>query len=679
MMNNLFAHPASAWVLTWVLHSTILLGSVVLFEWFKPHSAPKLREYLWRLGLVMSFVSATVVTSGVFSSPLGQVELERPTVAATAAPVIPKAAPLVALRSVSIDRQGTPRTVLVPMADTQTDVRGRTPAIKRYIPEMILLFWGLIVSFLMVRFSVTLKTVIGLLGDRRVLAADHRAQVLLRQLNPTRRLLRLPKLTVNGKGAGPVSLPGNEICLPQWAAESLTDAQLKAVLAHELAHCLRFDAFWLLGSNVLRRVFFFQPLLHLAHYRLSDTAEMAADEIAVQLTGDEKSVAASLTECAGRVKFLQPAWGAAMASNPSSFLIRVRRLLQPEHFSRGGPGWRVKLSVFVATLAVTATLPSFIVAGEDDDRTARSIIKKSARAKDVSTIQGGTTTIRTDNEGRVTVIDVSHKRKGYALKVKGRGDFELNDAEDDVDCMPQGAKLEIVENLDGTTRKVLFKAKNGSVSRTFWLDGKRIERDRDTNRWLAEMLPRLMRETGLNPDQRVQRLHKKGGTKLVLSEIGQIRGDFSTRGYIESLVRIDDLNNSEFDQLLDYTRGIDSDFESRQALTSISNHEKLTDTRAKQFLDVAENIDSDFERREALSTFATRATPDTAGWSQAIQAAAGINSDFECAEALTTIVHHMPATDENVNLYRDALSGISGEFERKRAEDALDRRLGIEL
>ncbi|MEM7281404.1 MAG: M56 family metallopeptidase, partial [Pseudomonadota bacterium] len=606
------------------------------------------------------------------------------------------------------------------------------------------------------RFLVTLKTVIELLGTRRLLGANTRPAVLLRQLIARRRsLLGAPKVTVNERGAGPVSLPNHEICLPQWVAQRLSDKNLKAVLAHELAHCLRMDALWLLFSNILRRVLFFQPLLHLAHHRMADVAEMIADEMAVSMTGDQKAVAESLTQCAEQA-VLEPAWGAAMASRPSTFLVRVRRLLEPELFQQGAPGWPLKLISLATLVVLVLVAPTFSIAQDDvvvadepaevheqhkDDleehhdghveaverahererkrheamheremerarqahrqveeqaerqaamearemereirrqelklekearrveeamrreeravvlqarqveREVRPTAAKEKREKTDSVRVGTMTRIETDDNGNINVIDITQRKRGYMLKVKGRGNFELNDDETDVSVMDRGARLDVEERDGKTTRKVRFKRSGSEISKQYWLNGKTVEPDEDMEAWVIEILPRLMRETGFNAKQRVGQIHRQGGADSVLNEIGLISGDHVRRIYIQALTPLGDLNRHQFSRLMDQAGTIDSDFESRQALTSIASDLELTNDRAIRILKTAESIDSDFELRSLSTYIMSHSDVEKLAPEQLVKLIATMDSDFEMRHAFSTLLSDTEVPSETL-------------------------------
>lgn len=66
----------------------------------------------------------------------------------------------------------------------------------------------------------------------------------------------------------------------------LGSGEIKAVVAHELAHVYRKDTFWSLATIVLRDLMFFSPAAHWAYSGILTVKEEMADDIAVDLMGD---------------------------------------------------------------------------------------------------------------------------------------------------------------------------------------------------------------------------------------------------------------------------------------------------------------------------------------------------------------------------------------------------------
>lgn len=82
--------------------------------------------------------------------------------------------------------------------------------------------------------------------------------------------------------------------------ETLDGDELRAALAHELAHIEELDARFRPYFEVLARVYFFDPFIRVIRSRMRRLQEYGADERAVEVTGDPAALARALVKVADR-------------------------------------------------------------------------------------------------------------------------------------------------------------------------------------------------------------------------------------------------------------------------------------------------------------------------------------------------------------------------------------------
>lgn len=123
--------------------------------------------------------------------------------------------------------------------------------------------------------------------------------------------------------------------------ESLDDAHLEGVLAHELAHCLRRDPFLNLLLLTLRSFFFFNPLVHLLCRAVTQEQELACDALAIRLGQSPLTYAESLVKV-WRQGFSVPAlWKPAASgflTEPAALHRRVIAVLEKKGLERAEYG-----------------------------------------------------------------------------------------------------------------------------------------------------------------------------------------------------------------------------------------------------------------------------------------------------------------------------------------------------
>ena len=119
------------------------------------------------------------------------------------------------------------------------------------------------------------------------------------------------------------------ILLPKKSVEQLSQQELDALLAHEVAHLVRGDILWLQIGRLLRSCFAFQPLNFVATRHWNLATEFLCDDWAVTHAVDPIVLAKSLTTVAEWRTTRRVHQGAfATGERRSHVLERVERLLE---------------------------------------------------------------------------------------------------------------------------------------------------------------------------------------------------------------------------------------------------------------------------------------------------------------------------------------------------------------
>ena len=218
-----------------------------------------------------------------------------------------------------------------------------------------------------------------------------------------------------------------KVILPS-AADTWTDERAQVVLSHELAHIRRGDWIVQLSAELLRAIYWFNPLLWLACRRLRLESEHACDDEVMSRGVVGTEYATHLIELARtlnqRRQILLPA--PAMA-RPSSLERRVRAMLNV-HRNRGPISRGTRAAIFVLLFAATA-----IVAAAQG-----SFVSFSGTIVDESARGIPSTTVALTNEARQAKYEVKTNAIGrfefvglppgdYGVEAKGMGFESLKD------------------------------------------------------------------------------------------------------------------------------------------------------------------------------------------------------------------------------------------------------------
>ena len=192
--------------------------------------------------------------------------------------------------------------------------------------------------------------------SEREALADERWQSALRALTAEKLRLNVTSAVIS-----PFSV-GREICIPAWMPATLTDDQIKSVLAHEIDHLRQRDRWWVLLVDVCCAIFFLQPILFIIRREMESLVEQRADRAAAGAVGSGIPLAEVLYRIAKDATPQDAMPALALVRRRWSVASRVERLLKGSLTGRACAA-RIIAAHFVlaGTLAsiIALALPSF--------------------------------------------------------------------------------------------------------------------------------------------------------------------------------------------------------------------------------------------------------------------------------------------------------------------------------
>lgn len=157
------------------------------------------------------------------------------------------------------------------------------------------------------------------------------------------------------------------ILVPAKFVTGLSDEELRAILAHELAHIRRRDYLVNLGQIFVENLLFYHPVVWWLSSRIRQEREYCCDDIAAEVCGSRVMIAralATLAELDARTPTMLP------AATGGSLIHRIRRLLQtaakPERMDCGGIGIGILCLVLPLIVASSLAVSTADLADADD-------------------------------------------------------------------------------------------------------------------------------------------------------------------------------------------------------------------------------------------------------------------------------------------------------------------------
>jgi len=506
-----------AWMLTYLLHSTLLLGLAWLVS--KPLSrwSVAAEETVWKLALVGALCTASLQLAAGWQPLAGQWKLANlGGVAATAS--LDSATNETVGEGLVPSRVGdipapTLKSHAVRASVEDLSPPTAVPAPARTLPSaaaLILGVWALGALVLLAAFGRSFLRLGKRLRSRpRIVGGTIHAQ--LRELAAEAGLGGAVRLSCSSRVPVPVALGIRrpEICVPPRALAGLTAEQQEGMLAHELAHLARRDPFWLVLRQVIACTLFFQPLNWVARRRLREISEMLSDEWAVARTGRPLSLAGCLAEVAGWSVGTPALPVPGMADRPSSLGRRIRRLLD-ETRSPENPARRAWLAAAMGALVIVVAAAAPAVSASRSEPPAQPAAPAAAHATanaiDVNDATDSPTRLtaaeverrhesRHRDHEKATADDADDDDESYDTE-EPRFDFDFdfdNSGPEDLDEIVDGSLQAALSGLDGQLEALaenhqLSGEEQEKLSRDMERRGREIERN------LKPRLEKLSRE-----------------------------------------------------------------------------------------------------------------------------------------------------------------------------------------
>ena len=415
---------AVAWLLTYLLHSTVLIGGAFALAGLGIVRSHAGRDTLWKVALIGGILTATAQTALRLQPAAGHVAIaarpESPFVDVAGVRDIAPAPAAPVAGSDAADAFAASIGDTPPVATADGPVRTTRPIFSGLHvswPAMLLHFWWIGALGFGVRLLVMRRKLRRGLRSRRALD-DGPLAMSLSELSAGAGI-RPPRLSVSEKLCGPIAF-GREICIPERVLSGLAPGEQRAVLAHELGHVVRRDPAWLMAAAIIESVLFFQPLNRLARRRLRAEAEYLCDDWAAERTGGVV-LARCLAEVAGWVQGRAiPAAVAGMAGHCSQLVSRVERLLDGSSGTRP-VRWIVRCAAGVLVMGLVAwSVPG--VAAEDLGGSPDPAFADKGEAKMMALYaadyddNGDETWGAVRDDGRLLIL-----ASGFSVRIAGQG------------------------------------------------------------------------------------------------------------------------------------------------------------------------------------------------------------------------------------------------------------------
>lgn len=254
-----------------------------------------------------------------------------------------------------------------------------------------------------------------------------------------------------------------------------------------------------------------------------------------------------------------------------------------------------------------------------------------------------------------------------STELEYRGKILFNEDETDVTYISPGGFLKFSKKSFGNRRTVELEGEaNGVIKRTYREGSKKMPFEPDGRKWMASVLPEIIRTTGIGAEERVKKFYTKGGLTAVLNEIDELPSDYVQSKYYSATLQLDGLSNAEVRQTLDHAGDeLSSSYEQSKLLRNNSDKFSTSEANMAAALKYVEDISSSYEQSKIYIHFLTKEDLSEANKSLVIKGVQEISSSYEQSKVLTAVLKD-DLSAENVELVIAEIPNISSSYEQSK-------------
>ncbi len=264
------------------------------------------------------------------------------------------------------------------------------------------------------------------------------------------------------------------------------------------------------------------------------------------------------------------------------------------------------------------------------------------------------------------------------MDVRGEGTITFTDDLTDVQSLSDGGELTIRDSSHGVARTIEIRSSGGRLTRTYYVGGVSRGWDDEARRALADILPRLVRRSGLGAESRVKSILAKKGASGVLDEIALLESDYARRLYFVALIDNASLDSGSVQPVLaQASQRMTSDYDRRQVLQRVASRVRLDQRGATAYVQAMSVMRSDYDRRQVLTALFNSGS-QLAGADELYGAIGQMRSNYDKRLVLSELMSRPSVSIELKQAILRVTRGIQSDYDRGQVLTAYIDKFGVE-
>ncbi len=232
-----------------------------------------------------------------------------------------------------------------------------------------------------------------------------------------------------------------------------------------------------------------------------------------------------------------------------------------------------------------------------------------------------------------------------SFNIEVRGKIEVTDDDRDIKSMSGDGYLEITKTSFGSRRSIKITREGSVLIKRYYEGRTEVNFDPEGRKWLAEIMPEVVRTTTIAAESRVNRFYATGGTHAVLNEIETIKSDHVKSHYARLLMKKPILEKDYEAVVSKVTGTMSSDHYLSEFLQDNLNKFLKDKAAAEAVFAVTNKMNSDHYKTQIIKEALNVQPASLESVKVALSSASKINSDHYKTEVLISLMDQDNLTD----------------------------------
>lgn len=253
-----------------------------------------------------------------------------------------------------------------------------------------------------------------------------------------------------------------------------------------------------------------------------------------------------------------------------------------------------------------------------------------------------------------------------------RGKIVFTEDETDVKYISPGGFLRFSKRSFGNKRTIILEGEsNGGIYREYREGSKKLPFEPDGKRWMASVLPEIIRTTGIGAEERAAKFYAKGGISALLNEISMLPTNYVKGKYYDASFKIPALKAGDMALLIeDAGDKVNSSYELSKLLTNNSDAYGKEEKALAAAIHVTNNISSSYEQAKVYKHLLSEVELNQKNKGEIIKNVRNISSSYEQSGVLQASLKKTLAK-ENINLVIVEVENMNSSYEQSKVLQAL--------